>query len=65
MAVRDRWQRSPASRCTASSPTVTETAKPTKVFVYAAGGYDYPGKEVAALQDEMRGYLDSATRSSS
>ena len=29
-----------------------------RVFVYAAGGYYYPGKDVSALQDEMRGYLD-------
>ena len=29
-----------------------------KVFVYAAGGYYYPGKNVQALQDEMRKYLD-------
>ena len=29
-----------------------------KVWVYAAGGYYQPGKELAALQDEMRGYLD-------
>ena len=29
-----------------------------KVWVYAAGGYYYPGKGLAALQDEMRGYLD-------
>ncbi|GAA4323456.1 D(-)-tartrate dehydratase [Pigmentiphaga soli] len=29
-----------------------------KVFVYAAGGYYYPGKDLAKLQDEMRGYLD-------
>ncbi|HKW62740.1 MAG TPA: mandelate racemase/muconate lactonizing enzyme family protein [Candidatus Acidoferrum sp.] len=29
----------------------------TKVFVYAAGGYYYPDKNVSALQDEMRGYL--------
>jgi L-alanine-DL-glutamate epimerase-like enolase superfamily enzyme len=29
-----------------------------KVFVYAAGGYYYPGKDVQALQDEMRKYLD-------
>ncbi len=28
------------------------------VFVYAAGGYYYPGKGMDALQDEMRGYLD-------
>jgi L-alanine-DL-glutamate epimerase-like enolase superfamily enzyme len=29
-----------------------------KVFVYAAGGYYYPGKDTTALQDEMRAYLD-------
>lgn len=29
-----------------------------KVFVYAAGGYYYPNKNLSALQDEMRGYLD-------
>ena len=28
-----------------------------KVFVYAAGGYYYPGKDDEALKDEMRGYL--------
>src|SRR3712207_4314504 len=28
------------------------------VFVYAAGGYYYPGKDYTALQDEMRRYLD-------
>src|SRR5262245_12256714 len=30
-----------------------------RVFVYAAGGYYYPGKDVKALQEEMRRYLDS------
>jgi L-alanine-DL-glutamate epimerase-like enolase superfamily enzyme len=29
-----------------------------RVFVYAAGGYYYPGKGLPALQDEMRKYLD-------
>src|SRR6476660_9941909 len=29
-----------------------------RVFVYAAGGYYYPGKGIDALQDEMQGYLD-------
>ncbi|KQI71394.1 mandelate racemase [Loktanella sp. 5RATIMAR09] len=29
-----------------------------RVFVYAAGGYYYPGKDDAALRHEMRGYLD-------
>jgi D(-)-tartrate dehydratase len=28
------------------------------VFVYAAGGYYYPGKDLDALRREMRGYLD-------
>ncbi len=28
------------------------------VFVYAAGGYYYPGKNLEALRTEMRGYLD-------
>jgi L-alanine-DL-glutamate epimerase-like enolase superfamily enzyme len=28
------------------------------VFVYAAGGYYYPGQDIAALTDEMRSYLD-------
>src|SRR5207244_4286768 len=28
-----------------------------RVFVYAAGGYYYPGKGLSALQDEMRGYI--------
>jgi L-alanine-DL-glutamate epimerase-like enolase superfamily enzyme len=28
------------------------------VFVYAAGGYYYPQKDLAALQDEIRKYLD-------
>jgi L-alanine-DL-glutamate epimerase-like enolase superfamily enzyme len=29
-----------------------------KVFVYAAGGYYYPNKDLNALQNEMRSYLD-------
>jgi L-alanine-DL-glutamate epimerase-like enolase superfamily enzyme len=29
-----------------------------RVFVYAAGGYYYPGKDNAALRAEMRSYLD-------
>ena len=35
------------------------TANP-KVFVYAAGGYYYPGKDLQALRNEMRGYFNSA-----
>jgi D(-)-tartrate dehydratase len=30
-----------------------------KVFVYAAGGYYYPGKDLDALRAEMQGYLDT------
>src|SRR5437868_14564442 len=33
-----------------------------KVFVYAAGGYYYPGKDDTALRAEMRGYLDRGYR---
>src|ERR1700710_3336274 len=33
------------------------TANP-RVFVYAAGGYYYPGQDLSALRGEMRGYLD-------
>lgn len=33
-----------------------------KVFVYAAGGYYYPGKDVAQLQDELKSYLDRGYR---
>jgi L-alanine-DL-glutamate epimerase-like enolase superfamily enzyme len=29
-----------------------------RVFVYAAGGYYYPGKDLAMLRREMRGYVD-------
>jgi len=29
-----------------------------RVFVYAAGGYYYPGKDLGALKSEMRSYLD-------
>lgn len=30
----------------------------SKVFVYAAGGYYYPGKDFEQLKDEMRSYLE-------
>jgi L-alanine-DL-glutamate epimerase-like enolase superfamily enzyme len=32
------------------------------VEVYAAGGYYYPGQDLSALQDELRGYLDMGYR---
>ena len=28
------------------------------IFVYAAGGYYYPGKDVSNLVDEMKSYID-------
>ena len=34
------------------------TAADPRVFVYAAGGYYYPGKGLDGLTDEMRSYLD-------
>jgi D(-)-tartrate dehydratase len=33
-----------------------------RVFVYAAGGYYYPGKDLGALRAEMQGYLDTGYR---
>jgi L-alanine-DL-glutamate epimerase-like enolase superfamily enzyme len=33
-------------------------ASDRKVFVYAAGGYYYPGKDLPGLRREMRSYLD-------
>src|SRR2546429_3984524 len=36
----------------------------SKVFVYAAGGYYYPNKNLPALQDEMRSYLALGDRKS-
>ena len=33
-----------------------------KVWVYAAGGYYYPGKDLGKLKDEMRGYRDRGYR---
>ena len=32
------------------------------VFVYAAGGYYYPGKDASQLQDELKNYLDLGYR---
>jgi L-alanine-DL-glutamate epimerase-like enolase superfamily enzyme len=33
-----------------------------RVWVYAAGGYYYPGKGLSALQDELKSYLDRGYR---
>ena len=53
-----RWRRSQASRCSACSPSGTACEANPRVFVYAAGGYYYPGKDLSTLRGEMRGYLD-------
>jgi L-alanine-DL-glutamate epimerase-like enolase superfamily enzyme len=37
-------------------------AAANRVFVYAAGGYYYPGKGTRQLRDEMRRYLDAGYR---
>ena len=58
MAVWERWRRSRASRCSGCSPSATAAKANPRVFVYAAGGYYYPGKDLSALRGEMRGYLD-------
>lgn len=33
-----------------------------QIFIYAAGGYYYPGKDLTDLQDEMQSYLDRGYR---
>jgi hypothetical protein len=53
-----RSPRSRASRCSSCWPTATATAVNRKVFVYAAGGYYYPGQDHEKLKDEMRSYID-------
>ena len=58
-AVGRRSPRPSACRSGSCSPTATTAAKPTTTaWVYAAGGYYYPGKDLDALQDEMQHYLD-------
>jgi L-alanine-DL-glutamate epimerase-like enolase superfamily enzyme len=39
-----------------------EGSAANRVFVYAAGGYYYPGKGTRELRDEMRRYLDAGYR---
>ena len=54
-----RWRKPKACRCGGCSPTATTTVEADKTaWVYAAGGYYYPDKDIAALQDEMKRYLD-------
>jgi L-alanine-DL-glutamate epimerase-like enolase superfamily enzyme len=45
----------PLFRC---SPSATGAVANPRVFVYAAGGYYYPGKGIEQLRAEMRSYLD-------
>jgi L-alanine-DL-glutamate epimerase-like enolase superfamily enzyme len=59
MAVWDAVAKIEASRCTSCWPSATATAPANpRVFVYAAGGYYYPGQGRRKLKDEMRSYLD-------
>lgn len=37
----------------------SRTTSDPNVYVYAAGGYYYPGKNISALLDEIRSYLDA------
>ena len=59
MAVWDavaKIEQKPLFRLLAERYNENRVAK--KVFVYAAGGYYYPGKDIDALCDELKGYLD-------
>ena len=53
-----RRPRSPASPCSGCWRSDNGGEADPRVFVYAAGGYYYPGKDLAALRAEMRSYLD-------
>lgn len=48
----------PLYRLLANRYRVPKEEPDRNVWVYAAGGYYYPGKDVAALQSEIQGYLD-------
>ena len=49
------WPRSTTGR---QLPETGRQLPDRRVFVYAAGGYYYPGKDDEALKREMRGYLE-------
>src|ERR1700694_152948 len=57
-----RSPRSRANRCSGFSRSGRRAARKRdanpRVFVYAAGGYYYPGKGIEQLRAEMRSYLD-------
>ena len=60
-----RWRRSTASRCYRLLAERYAAARPTtRVFVYAAGGYYYPGKGIDQLRTRCAAISTSATPSS-
>jgi hypothetical protein len=62
MAVWDARRRSRASRSSACSPSATATAGEPRVFVYAAGGYYYPGKDDERSRPRCAATSTAATR---
>ncbi len=58
MAVWDAVAKIAGLPCSACSPSATGERRTPRVFVYAAGGYYYPGKNLDALRAEMRSYVD-------
>jgi L-alanine-DL-glutamate epimerase-like enolase superfamily enzyme len=61
MAVWDavaKIARVPLYRLLAERYRIPKGEPDPKVWVYAAGGYYYPGKDLATLQGEIQGYLD-------
>jgi len=61
MAVWDtvaKIARVPLYRLLAERYRVPKGEPDRKVWVYAAGGYYYPGKDIAALQAEIQGYVE-------
>ena len=63
-SARSTWRSGTRSRRSPSKPLFRLLAErhgleaDPRVFVYAAGGYYYPGKDDDALRAEMRSYLD-------
>jgi len=52
-------RKSRVSRCSGFSRTgIAVESRKARFFVYAAGGYYYPGKDLNGLRDEMASYLD-------
>jgi len=49
------WQRSPGCRFSGYSQIVIGGLFDDRVFVYAAGGYYYPDKDLSALQNRCEG----------